>query len=219
MEVGAIALDSEGGGYSSTPTVAFAGGGCSWDSTAESNILTDDFCWNESGGTCASTGSPTDPATGAALTSYAATDITTGGTTSFLNYYHPLRIEAQRYCNSTCSSCGQSTTSGDTYMLIRAFLDCDDGALGGTTGQHTLCQSLTTQYLTGSGAVFPFSSSSGYSGAYTVNYCVIDPGANSALGITAFDSVYMGITVGAGSAQTGLLIRNFSPSIISSTTN
>ncbi len=121
--------------------------------------------------------------------------------------YHPVRVEAQRYCDPTCSSCGNSSVAADKYMLIRAYLDCTSAALGGNS-----CSDMTRNLLIGpiagstSGGHFPLGAS--YSTASTVNYCGIDPGVASPLGITALDNMLFGFTAGAGAVNGSVMIRN-----------
>lgn len=124
-------------------------------------------------------------------------------------YYHPMRVEAQRYCDSTCSSCGNSTVPTDNYVLVRAYLDCTSTALGGAS-----CSDMTKNLLIGN---IPGNTASPdiplpatYASASAVNFCTPDPGTLSPLGVTALDNILFGFTAGAGAVNGSVMIRNIS---------
>lgn len=122
-------------------------------------------------------------------------------------YYHPVRIEAQRLCDSACQTCGNTTIPTDVYVKIEAYLDCSSSALGGNS-----CSDLTQNLLLGTTISPP-------STATIVNFCALDPGSTAPMQTsspataaltrsTAFDDLLIGFTAGSGAANGGEMIRN-----------
>ena len=63
--------------------------------------------------------------------------------------YHRVRVEARRYCDPTCSSCGNKGAPGYNYLQIAAYLDCDSAALNGAS-----CSDMSQNLLVQGSQVF-----------------------------------------------------------------
>ena len=111
--------------------------------------------------------------------------------------YHSVRVEMQRYCDPSCSSCGNQGTPGDNYIQVAAWLDCDSSALNNAS-----CQDMTQNLLVTGSQVFSVTLTnvgSGYTAAPTVD--IFGGGGTGATATASFDSnskVLTGITVTAG---------------------
>jgi len=91
--------------------------------------------------------------------------------------YHPVRVEIRRYCNSSCSSCGNIGTQGDSYMQVAAYMDCDSAALGGRA-----CSDLSQNILVAGSQVFSVAvtnGGSGYTSAPSVGLSGVGTGATA----------------------------------------
>jgi len=94
--------------------------------------------------------------------------------------YHPVRVEVRRYCNSSCSSCGNQGAQGYSYVQVAAYLDCDSAALGGRS-----CSDLSQNLLVPGSQVFSVAVTSGGSGYSSVPAVTLSGGGGSGATATA----------------------------------
>jgi len=97
-----------------------------------------------------------------------------------------VRIDARRYCNSTCTTCG---ATGGEYVQFMLWTDCS----------ATACADVHTK------ATSAFNS---ISGVKRINYCFRDPGLDDG-NINLFDTVKIGFTYGTGASLSGMQLSGF----------